>query len=74
MSSGMLFQILGARLLNDLLANSVLFFFFSLVFHCLLSYVCLPRPIIALDMLLIKALYLLTYLKPAAAAIWIGYI
>jgi len=42
----------------------LLLLFFSLVFHCLLLYVCLLRPIIilcALDMLLIKATYLLKY-------------
>ena len=46
-------------------AHVIIVIFFSLVFNYLLLYLCLLRPIIvicALDMLLIKASYLLTYL------------
>jgi len=43
----------------------LLLFFFSLVFQCLLSYVYLLVIVMCvLDMLLIKAAYLLTYLFP----------
>jgi len=41
----------------------LLLFFFSIVFHCLLSYVCLDLYLMCeLDMHLMKATYLLTYL------------
>jgi len=48
----------------------LLLFFFSVVFHCLLSYVCLLFIVMcALDMLLIKATYLFTYLKRKTAGV-----